>query len=105
MAVSAVACTYQWAETTRIGGGRGTDRPKARQASVYRLRSRAFIGLPWPKNAAGMTLMEPPPVVPTSVIISPHPADGEINWMARCGAGPVAAGARRAPRLRPRHRG
>jgi len=34
IAVTAVACTYQCAETTRIARGRGTARPKARQASV-----------------------------------------------------------------------
>jgi hypothetical protein len=28
--------------------------PNVRHASVYRLRSSAFMGLPWPKNAAGM---------------------------------------------------
>ena len=61
IAVMAVACTNQCAETTRMARGRGTDRPNARQASVYRLRSSAFIGLPWPKNAAGMTLMEASP--------------------------------------------
>src|SRR3954453_8551305 len=57
MAVTAVACTYQCAETTRIARGRGTAWPNARQASVYRFFSRAFIGLPWPKNAAGMTVI------------------------------------------------
>jgi hypothetical protein len=34
--------------------GRGTERPKIRHASVYRLDSKAFIGFPWPKNAAGI---------------------------------------------------
>src|SRR5215218_7016543 len=62
MAVTAVACTYQCAETTRIARGRGTDRPNSRHALVYRLRSSAFIGLPCPKNAAGMTVMAPSPV-------------------------------------------
>jgi hypothetical protein len=28
--------------------------PNVRHASVYRLRSSAFMGLPWPKNAADM---------------------------------------------------
>jgi hypothetical protein len=46
IAVTAVACTYQCAETTRIARGRGTAWPNARQASVYRFFSRAFIGLP-----------------------------------------------------------
>src|SRR3954471_11771714 len=54
IAVIAVALMYQCAEITRIARGRGTDAPKARHASVYRLRSRVFIGLPWPMNAAGM---------------------------------------------------
>src|SRR4051812_5289111 len=61
MAVTAVACTYQWAETTRIARGRGTDWPNACHASVYRFFSSAFIGFPWPKNAAGMTVMWPLP--------------------------------------------
>lgn len=60
MAVTAVAFMYQWALTTRIARGRGTAAPKARQAEVYRLTSSAFIGLPWPKNAAGMTTSESP---------------------------------------------
>ena len=34
IAVTAVACTYQCAEMTRIARGRGTDWPKVRQASV-----------------------------------------------------------------------
>ena len=46
MAVTAVALTYQCAETTRIARGRGTALPNARHASVYRLRSSAFIGFP-----------------------------------------------------------
>src|SRR5215212_6879736 len=59
MAVIAVACTYQCAETTRIARGFGTARPKARHASVYRFFSSAFIGFPCPKNAAGMTVIGP----------------------------------------------
>ena len=34
------------AETARIARGFGTDAPNARHASVKRLRSSAFIGLP-----------------------------------------------------------
>src|SRR5215207_877202 len=64
MAVTAVACTYQCAETTRMARGRGTAWPNARQAAVYRFFSRAFIGLPWPKNAAGMTVIR----ITTSVL-------------------------------------
>ena len=45
---------YQWAEIIRIARGRGTLAPNARQASVYRLRSIAFMGVPWPRKAAGM---------------------------------------------------
>jgi hypothetical protein len=50
---------YQCAETTRIARGRGTACPNDRHAEVYRLTSRAFIGLPCPKNAAGMTVESP----------------------------------------------
>jgi len=52
IAVTAVPPMYQCAETTRMARGRGTERPKARQAWVQRLPSSAFIGLPCPKNAA-----------------------------------------------------
>ena len=41
-------------ETTRIARGRGMLAPNVRHASVYRLRSSAFMGLPWPKNAVDM---------------------------------------------------
>src|SRR5581483_2320940 len=54
IAVTAVALMYQCALTTKMARGRGTAWPNARQAWVYRLSSRAFIGLPCPKNAAGM---------------------------------------------------
>ena len=53
MAVTAVALMYQWADTMRMARGRGIDAPNAAHASLYRLRSRAFIGLPCPKNTAG----------------------------------------------------
>ena len=46
MPVTAVALVYQCAEITRIARGFGTAWPNARHASVYRFRSRAFIGLP-----------------------------------------------------------
>ena len=46
MAVTAVALMYQWADTTRIARGRGMAAANWRQASVKRLCSRAFIGLP-----------------------------------------------------------
>jgi hypothetical protein len=54
IAVTAVALMYQCAETTRMARGRGTDEPKLRHAWVYRLSSKAFIGLPCPRNAAGI---------------------------------------------------
>src|SRR5690606_6383163 len=63
IAVTAVALTYQCADTTRIARGRGTEAPNVRHASVKRLRSIAFIGLPWPRKAAGirgMVAMEAP---------------------------------------------
>src|SRR5437868_3555774 len=53
IAVTAEALMYQCAETTRIARGLGTSAPNVRQASVYRLWSSAFIGVPWPKNAVG----------------------------------------------------
>src|SRR3954465_8098559 len=88
MAVIAVACTYQCAETTRIARGRGTDCPNACQAAVYRFFSSAFIGFPWPKNAAGMTVTATPPVSPDH-----RPAAGEV----RCdGRGQAPGGVRRS---------
>ncbi len=57
IAVTAVALTYQCAETIRIARGRGTEAPNDRHASVKRLRSSAFIGLPWPRKAAGMATL------------------------------------------------
>src|SRR5712691_4201598 len=53
--VTAVALMYQWADTTRITRGRGTAWPNARHAVEYGLTSRACIGLPCPKKAAGIT--------------------------------------------------
>src|SRR5919112_801283 len=55
IAVTAVALMYQWGLTTRMARGLGTDRPNDRHAAVYRFSDNAFIGLPWPKNAAGMS--------------------------------------------------
>ena len=57
IAVTATVGTYQCAETIRMARGRGKEAPMARQASVYRLRSSAFMGLPWPRKAAGMWVM------------------------------------------------
>jgi hypothetical protein len=45
---------YQCAETANIPRGRGTSAPNARQASVKRFLSCAFIGEPCPRNAAGI---------------------------------------------------
>jgi uncharacterized protein len=56
VAVTAVPGWHQCAETTRIARGRGTERPIALQASVYRLVSIAFMGLPWPKKIAGSAM-------------------------------------------------
>jgi hypothetical protein len=56
IAVTAVALVNQCADTTRIARGRGIAVPKARHDSVVRLRSSAFIGLPCPKNTAGIGL-------------------------------------------------
>src|SRR3954467_12615656 len=91
IAVTAVACTYPCADTTRIARGRGTASPKTRQASVYRFFSSAFIGLPWPKNAAGMTVLGPPPSAPPP---PPPPPPPRAPPPARGGGGEAA---RRCP--------
>src|SRR5215218_8867563 len=97
IAVTAVACTYQCAETTRIARGRGTAWPNARQAVVYRFFSSAFIGFPCPKNAAGMTVIAPPAVVP--LIIAPGWLECETaSSAAQPDARPAAAGPRRSAR-------
>src|SRR5206468_6402956 len=69
----------------RIARGRGTDCPKARQASVYRFFSRAFIGLPWPMNAAGMTVMVDLPVGRAATIITPQAGERDRSGSARSG--------------------
>src|SRR5688572_1700105 len=56
MAVTRTAGTYQWAETASTARGRGSEAPRARQARVYALSCRAFIGFPWPKKSAGCIL-------------------------------------------------
>ena len=55
LAVTAVALMDQCAEMTRIARGRGTLPPRTREASVYRLRSGGFSGLPCLMNAAGIS--------------------------------------------------
>src|SRR3974377_2054178 len=57
MAVTAVALMYQWAEIATMALGCGAAVPKAAHARVYRLSSRAFIGVPCPKNAAGIVAL------------------------------------------------
>ena len=41
------------AERAKIARGLGIDRAKLSHASVWRLRSSAFMGEPWPKKASG----------------------------------------------------
>src|SRR5689334_15491219 len=54
MAVTAVPSVYQCADTHRTALGFGMESPSRRQDSVYWLRPRVFMGLPWPKNTAGI---------------------------------------------------
>src|SRR5438874_2351328 len=54
IAVTAVPSVYQCADTHRMALGFGTELPRRRQDSVYGLRSRVFMGLPWPKNTTGI---------------------------------------------------
>src|SRR3954451_6093813 len=57
MAVTAVAPKYQCAEMTRIARGLGTCWAMSRHASVKPLRSRVFMGLPWPMKNAGILVI------------------------------------------------
>jgi hypothetical protein len=45
---------YQCADTTTMARGRGRLSPRVRHDAVYVLSDRAFIGLPWPRKAAGI---------------------------------------------------
>src|SRR3954466_3398744 len=45
---------YQCAEITRIAFGLGSADPMAAHCCVYAFSSSAFIGLPCPKNSAGI---------------------------------------------------
>src|SRR6267154_2412270 len=54
IAVTAVPSVYQCADTHRMALGFEIELPSRRQASVYWLRSRVFMGLPWPKNTTGI---------------------------------------------------
>jgi hypothetical protein len=74
MAVTAVALMYQCALTTRIARGRGTHAPSSRQAAVYRLSEIAIIGLPCPKDAAGISLG--PSTAPVSASLAELSAAG-----------------------------
>src|SRR3546814_9565962 len=47
----------QWADMERIAFGVGIIFPNARQATVYPLASRVFIGLPCPMNSTGILLI------------------------------------------------
>src|SRR5690242_624325 len=55
IAVTAVTVVYQCAETTRMARGLGTPAPNDCHAFEYRFVSSAFIGLPCPRKAAGMS--------------------------------------------------
>ena len=57
MAVTAVMLTYQWAEIDRMALASPSEAPNSAQAAVQRLVSRAFMGLPWPRKAAGAMVM------------------------------------------------
>src|SRR3546814_4868960 len=84
MAVTAVAFVYQCAEMHSTARGAGTQPPNVRQASVKRLCSSVFIGLPCPTNPAGIlvcSLTNPsvlvwswvhPRAASTSQIAAPH---------------------------------
>src|SRR5712691_11465338 len=54
IAVTAVPSVYQCADTHRMALGFGIELPSRRQDSVYWLRSKVFMGLPWPKNTTGI---------------------------------------------------
>lgn len=54
IAVTAVARTYQCADTQRIDPGRGSRSASDLHASVNTLFSSVFMGLPCPMNTAGI---------------------------------------------------
>ena len=54
IAVTAVPGVHQCAEMASIALGLGTESPRRRQACVYWFCANAFIGLPCPKNTAGI---------------------------------------------------
>src|SRR3977135_2685407 len=49
-----VPSVVQCADRHRMALGFEIELPSRRQASVYWLRSRVFMGLPWPKNTTGI---------------------------------------------------
>src|SRR5579863_3114909 len=57
IAVTAVAGTYQWAESESTARGRGREAPSAAQARVQEFSVSAFSGLPWPTNSAGRAVL------------------------------------------------
>ena len=56
IAVTRVEPIHQWADIARTADGCGHDAANADHAAVCRLISSAFMGLPWPMNAAGMVV-------------------------------------------------
>src|SRR3954466_5039712 len=69
---------HQCADTPRIARGRGPVATKPRPAVVERLVWSAFIGLPWPKNAAGIAVVgavsvTAPSLPRTSGCVAPTP--------------------------------
>src|SRR3977135_4621439 len=52
--VTAVPPVYPCVNTQTMPLGLQLEWPSRRQASVYWLRSRVFMGLPWPKNTTGI---------------------------------------------------
>jgi PPOX class probable F420-dependent enzyme len=102
MAVTAVALMYQWADTTRMARGSGTAAPKAAHASVYRLCSRAFMGLPCPMKAAGIasffisSLLADYPTRHRSALIHRMMRIEEFSRLAAQEDGLVVVGATRA---------
>src|SRR5688572_2199464 len=74
--VTAVPGAYQCAETDRMAFGGVMLLPMRRHPSVQALLAMAFIGLPWPKKIAGITVACPPSLRLTHVArknhIAPH---------------------------------
>ena len=58
MAVACVPIVSQWAEMQRMALGRGSDWATSPHARLNSLSSIAFIGLPCPRNRAGIVAPE-----------------------------------------------